>query len=170
MAPLYGPRNYLHEKPVPIDIFTNPEARANFDLKQFNIINSKDAREGWMHNAAKAIKSLPGVKYVGAVGVPPPTFLMRYCWDVNSLFLIRDLAGSTFDACIIHSSSRSTRISKDFERVLSAAPWYYWSAERDQWFPDEQRDESKNYLEDNGVSVKLSVYEKIIHGFAVHLS
>ena len=62
--------DFFDGSPVPIDVFTNPEARAKFDLKEFNVINSKYAREQWMRDAAKAIKSLPGVKSVGAVGVP----------------------------------------------------------------------------------------------------
>jgi dienelactone hydrolase len=79
------------------------------------------------------------------------------------------MAGAVFDACIIIHLG-PLEFPKDFERVSSAVPLYYQCAGRDQWFPDEQRDELKNYFEDNGVSVKLWVYEKRIHGFSVHLS
>jgi dienelactone hydrolase len=76
------------------------------------------------------------------------------------------MAESTFDACIIVHPG-PLEFPKDFERVTRAAPWYFQCAEWDQWFPDEQRDKAKKYLESKGVSVKLSVYEKTIHGFAV---
>jgi dienelactone hydrolase len=76
------------------------------------------------------------------------------------------MAEATFDACVIVHPG-PLEFPKDFERVTSAARWYFQCAEWDQWFPDEQRDEAKKYLESKGVSVKLSVYEKTIHGFAV---
>jgi dienelactone hydrolase len=76
------------------------------------------------------------------------------------------LAKDLFDACIIVHPG-PLEYPKDFERVDASAPWYFQCAEWDQWFPDEQRDQARKYLQDKGVSVKLSVYEKTIHGFAV---
>jgi len=67
-ARVYIP-DFFDGSPVPLDVFTNPEARKNFDLKQFNITNSKYARESWMRDAAKTIRNLPGVKTLGVVGV-----------------------------------------------------------------------------------------------------
>jgi hypothetical protein len=67
-ARVYIP-DFFDGSPVPIDVFTNPEARKNFDLKQFNITNSKYARESWMRDAARVIRNLPGVKTLGVVGV-----------------------------------------------------------------------------------------------------
>jgi hypothetical protein len=67
-ARVYIP-DFFDGSPVPLDVFTNPEARKNFDLKQFNITNSKYARESWMRDAARTIRNLPGVQTLGVVGV-----------------------------------------------------------------------------------------------------
>jgi dienelactone hydrolase len=91
------------------------------------------------------------------------------CWDANGLFLIAGSAKELFDACIsVHPGP--LEFPKDFERVDASAPWYFQCAEWDQWFPDDQQDEAREYLQGKGVSVKLSVYEKTIHGFAVLVS
>lgn len=149
--------DFFDGSPVPLNVFSDPEARKNFDLKQFNITNSKYAREPWMRESALALKAKPSVKTIGAVG---------YCWGANGLFLIADLAKDIFDACIIIHPG-PLEFPKDFERVAPGPPWQFQCAEYDYCFPNEQRDQVVEYLTGKGVSVKLIEYEKTIHGFAV---
>jgi hypothetical protein len=163
---------FFDESPVSFSVFTNPEARKNFDLKQFNITNSNytceslDARCRQNHPQSARCQNL-GCSWRNIRSYMLISF--QYCWGANGLFLIADSAKELFDACIIVHPG-PLEFPKDFERVDGSTPWYFQWAEWDQWFLDDQRDEARKYLQGKGINVKLSVYEKTVHGFAVLVS